>query len=99
MNRIPALQKNEIRPTTRPNSPSGTRPVAFTASSCGSVPAPPPPPAGNCADSYPTVCIPPPPPHLKCSDIPYANFRVLWDVRRPDPQHFDRDRDGIGCES
>jgi len=73
--------------------------VAFTASSCGSVPAPPPPPAGNCADSYPTVCIPPPPPHLKCSDIPYANFRVLWDVRRPDPQHFDRDRDGIGCES
>ena len=73
--------------------------VAFTASSCGSVPAPPPPPAGDCAASYPDVCIPPPPPHLKCTDIPYSNFRVLWDVPRPDPHHFDRDRDGVGCET
>jgi len=73
--------------------------VAFTASSCGSVPAPPPPPPGECAASYPTVCIPPPPPRLKCSDIPYSNFVVRWDVPRPDPQHFDRDRNGIGCES
>jgi hypothetical protein len=73
--------------------------VAFTASSCGPVPAPPPPPPGNCAASYPTVCIPPPPPHLKCSDIPYANFLVRWDVPHPDPHHFDKDRDGIGCET
>jgi len=72
--------------------------VAFTASSCGSIPAPPPPPPGNCADSYPTVCIPPPPPHLKCTDIPYRNFVVRWDVPHPDPHHFDKDRDGIGCE-
>ena len=73
--------------------------VAFTASSCEAVPAPPPPPAGDCAASYPTVCIPPPPPRLKCTDIPYANFVVRWDVPRPDPHHFDRDRDGVGCES
>lgn len=73
--------------------------VAFTASSCGPVPAPPPPPNGECAASYPTVCIPPPPPHLKCTDIPYANFLVRWDVAHPDPHHFDRDRDGIGCET
>jgi hypothetical protein len=73
--------------------------VAFTASSCGTVPAPPPPPPGNCAASYPTVCIPPPPPRLKCTDIPYANFLVRWDVPRPDPHHFDKDRDGVGCES
>ena len=73
--------------------------VAFTASSCSPVPVPPPPPSGNCAPSYPTVCIPPPPPHLKCSDIPYANFVVRWDVPRPDPHHFDKDRDGIGCET
>jgi hypothetical protein len=73
--------------------------VAFTASSCGSVPAPPPPPAGDCAPSYPDVCIPPPPPRLKCSDIPYSNFRVLWNVPRPDPHHFDRDRNGVGCET
>jgi hypothetical protein len=72
--------------------------VGFTASSC-SVPAEPPPPSENCAPSYPTVCIPPPPPRLKCSDIPYANFVVRWDVPHPDPHHFDKDRDGIGCET
>ena len=73
--------------------------VAFTASSCGAVPAPPPPPPGNCVASYPTVCIPPPPPRLKCTDIPYANFLVRWDVPHPDPHHFDKDRDGVGCET
>ncbi|MEM3081121.1 MAG: phospholipase D family protein [Nitrososphaerota archaeon] len=49
----------------------------------------------NCDPSYPDVCIPPPPPDLDCSDIPYRNFRVL----PPDPHNFDRDRDGIGCET
>jgi len=34
-----------------------------------------------------------------CADIPYRNFRVLWNVPDPDPHHFDGDRDGIGCES
>ena len=74
--------------------------VAFSASSCAAAPAPPPPPAGVCAASYPDVCIPLPPPRLTCADIrPYSNFRVLWHVPRPDPQHFDPDHDGIGCES
>jgi hypothetical protein len=54
---------------------------------------------GNCAPSYPDVCIPPPPPDLNCADIPYKNFRVLWNVPDPDPHHFDGDHDGIGCES
>jgi micrococcal nuclease len=49
----------------------------------------------NCDDAYPTVCIPPPPPDLDCGDIPYRNFQVL----PPDPHKFDRDKDGIGCES
>ena len=48
----------------------------------------------RCDASYPTVCIPPPPPDLDCSDVPYRNF----DVRPPDPHHFDGDRDGRGCE-
>ena len=61
---------------------------------------PPPPPAGRkCAASYPDECIPPPPPDLDCGQIPYRNFRVLWNVPDPDPHHFDGDRDGIGCES
>lgn len=49
----------------------------------------------NCDPSYPTVCIPPPPPDLDCNDIPYRNFKVY----PPDPHNFDRDLDGIGCES
>jgi micrococcal nuclease len=49
----------------------------------------------NCHPSYPTVCIPPYPPDLDCGDIPYRRFTVL----SPDPHRFDRDGDGIGCES
>lgn len=50
---------------------------------------------GNCDPSYPGVCIPPAPPDLDCGDIPYKRFQVL----PPDPHNFDRDTDGIGCES
>ncbi len=52
-------------------------------------------PALNCHPSYPDVCIPYPPPDLDCDEIPYRRFRVL----PPDPHGFDRDHDGIGCES
>jgi endonuclease YncB( thermonuclease family) len=58
-------------------------------------PAPTAVPAGNCDPSYPDVCIPPPPPDLDCPEISYRNFRVL----PPDPHRFDRDKDGIGCET
>ncbi|RTH35131.1 nuclease, partial [Thermus scotoductus] len=30
-----------------------------------------------------------------CGDIPFRNFKVL----PPDPHRFDRDGDGVGCES
>ena len=50
---------------------------------------------GNCDPSYPTVCIPPPPPDLDCPDIPYRRFQVL----PPEPHDFDREGDGLGCES
>jgi uncharacterized protein YraI len=49
----------------------------------------------NCSPAYPGVCIPPRPPDLDCSDIPYNWFTVL----PSDPHGFDRDGDGIGCES
>jgi len=61
--------------------------------------APPPPGGGKCAASSPDECIPPPPPDRDCSDIPYRNFRVLWNVADPDPHHFDGNRDGVGCEA
>ncbi len=51
--------------------------------------------SSNCDPSYPDVCIPPYPPDLNCRDVSYKNFAVL----SPDPHGFDRDRDGIGCES
>jgi micrococcal nuclease len=52
-------------------------------------------PAGNCDPSYPDFCIPPPPPDLNCGDVGVNDFTV----RSPDPHGFDRDNDGIGCES
>jgi len=49
----------------------------------------------SCDPSYPDVCIAPYPPDLDCGEIGYSNFRVVGD----DPHGFDRDNDGIGCES
>jgi len=51
--------------------------------------------SGNCDPAYPGVCIPPAPPDLDCPDVTYRNFQVL----PPDPHHFDRDGDGLGCEN
>lgn len=48
-----------------------------------------------CDPAYPGVCIPPGPPDLDCGDILYRRFQVL----SPDPHGFDRDGDGVGCES
>jgi hypothetical protein len=73
--------------------------LGFRCLSGGPAPPPPPPPGPKCAASYPDACIPPPPPDLNCADIPYRNFRVLWNIADPDPHHFDGDRDGIGCET
>lgn len=49
----------------------------------------------GCDPSYPDVCIPPPPPDLNCGDIAHRRFRVIGN----DPHGFDRDGDGLGCES
>ena len=48
----------------------------------------------NC-DSSPNTCISSPPPNLNCKDVSDNDFEVL----PPDPHGFDRDEDGIGCES
>lgn len=49
----------------------------------------------DCHPAYPDVCIAPPPPDLDCGEIQFRRFTVL----QPDPHGFDRDRDGVGCES
>jgi hypothetical protein len=50
---------------------------------------------GNCDPSYPAVCIPRFPPDLDCGEVRYTDFKVL----PPDPHDFDREGDGIGCET
>lgn len=50
---------------------------------------------GDCDPSYPDVCIASAPPDLNCPDVPDKGFTVL----PPDPHGFDRDTDGVGCES
>jgi hypothetical protein len=49
----------------------------------------------NCDSSYPDFCIPPPPPNLNCPDVSQKRFTVTGS----DSHGFDRDHDGIGCES
>ncbi len=51
--------------------------------------------SSNCDPSYPDFCIPSPPPDLNCADIPQKRFTVTGS----DPHGFDRDGDGIACES
>jgi hypothetical protein len=49
----------------------------------------------NCDPSYPDVCVPSSPPDLNCDDVSYNDIRVVG----ADPHGFDREGDGIGCES
>jgi hypothetical protein len=51
---------------------------------------------GDCDPSYPDDCIPSSPPDLDCGDNGVPNdFKVTGS----DPHGFDRDSNGIGCES
>jgi hypothetical protein len=61
----------------------------------GGPPPPPPPPCDRISYPDPDVCIPPYPPDLNCEDVPFKNFKVTG----RDPHGFDRDNDGLGCES
>jgi|GEM_PF-1288470 len=71
------------------------QPTAAPAPTPRPAPTAAPPPSKRCDPAYPDFCIPPPPPDLDCPDIGRKNFTVL----PPDPHRFDRDRDGVGCES
>ena len=48
----------------------------------------------GCDPSYPDSCIPSPPPDLDCGDV-----GKRFTVTGSDPHGFDRDGDGVGCES
>jgi hypothetical protein len=101
-----AIELHPILGFACPASPPPPTTTTTTSATTTSPPPPPPPPptttsppVANCAPSYPDVCIPPPPPDLDCKDIPYRNFRVIYNVPNPDPHGFDGDHDGIGCEA
>jgi Leucine-rich repeat (LRR) protein len=48
-----------------------------------------------CDSSYPDNCISFSPSNLNCKDVSDNDFEFL----PPDPHVFDRDKDGIGCDS
>jgi hypothetical protein len=70
-----------------PPPPTATQAITATVT--------PAPAAENCEPSYPDFCLAPGLPDLDCNDIPYDNFTVL----PPDPHDFDREGDGLGCET
>ena len=57
--------------------------------------SPPADGGSDCDSSYPGVCIPAYPPDLDCGEIAERDFAVVGS----DPHGFDREGDGIGCES
>jgi hypothetical protein len=81
--------------TVAPTTATTRRPRPATTTTRRPRPATTRPPAQNCHPSYPDFCIPPPPPDLDCEDVNGSDFTVL----PPDPHRFDREGDGLGCES
>lgn len=77
------------------NQANPCMPWDFRQGNCSTAAAPEPQQQGKCDPSYPDVCIPPAPPDLDCGEITHRRFRVTGS----DPHGFDRDNDGIGCES
>lgn len=75
--------------------------LTVVAAGCSTIDAEPPPAdspnqllSDGCDPSYPDFCIPPPPPDLDCKDV-NGPFTVIG----RDPHGFDREPDGVGCES
>ena len=85
-------------PTTTGETPTTTGETPALAQA-GVVPEDPATGENNCDPSYPDNCIPPktsePDSDLNCEDTPNRDFKTSSD----DPHDFDRDEDGIGCES
>jgi Protein of unknown function (DUF1524) len=85
---VVAPAQTSTNPPTKAPTKATTTTTATTTTSTAAV-------SGNCDPSYPTVCIPPGPPDLNCGDVSFRKFKVL----APDPHGFDKDKDGVGCES
>lgn len=77
--------------------PTAIPPTAVPTRAPTARPAAPQPvaPQQRCDPSYPDFCLPVGIGDLNCPDIPYRRFTVVGS----DPHGFDRDNDGVGCES
>jgi hypothetical protein len=97
--RIIAGYERSLRPATTttvaPTTATTRRPRPATTTTRRPRPATTRPQPQDCDPSYPDFCIPPPPPDLDCADVNGSDFTVL----PPDPHRFDREGDGLGCES
>ncbi|HVK21444.1 MAG TPA: hypothetical protein VM677_08805 [Actinokineospora sp.] len=78
-----------LKTTTTRTKPTTTTPAA-APQPVAAVPTKP-----GCDPSYPTLCLPLTGPDLDCKQITQRKFPV----RQPDRHGFDRNLDGIGCES
>lgn len=90
------IEPIEEVPTPIATSPSPSpEPVAEPEPIPQEIAPPEPVQTNDCDPSYPDMCLPPGAGDLDCKDVSQRGFQVL----PPDPHGFDRDRDGIGCES
>lgn len=84
----PAPKPERVAPAAPANNLVGAQDAAQPAAPAANTRA-------GCDPSYPTICIPAGSADLDCGDIPHRRFEVIGS----DPHRFDRDKDGIGCES
>lgn len=88
--------------------PTPTLPVVATlVPILQSLPTPPPEPTftpmpttdrSMCDPSYPTLCIPPGVGDIYDCDSPIIGGQTYFTVYSPDPQRFDGNNNGVGCE-
>lgn len=70
-------------------------PWDFRSGNCNTVTIQPTQPSNGCDPNYSGACIPAYPPDLDCGEITARRFQSIGS----DPHRFDRDKDGIACES
>jgi hypothetical protein len=92
---VPGSTTTTTEPAARVRATTTTRQPATTTTRRRATTTTTKVPGRSCDPAYPDLCIPPPPPDLDCADVNGGDFTVL----PPDPHGFDREGDGVGCET
>jgi micrococcal nuclease len=69
--------------------------LAALAGGCSTAATAPGPVGDRCLAEYPDLCVPDDGSDYDCSEVDGSDFSVPGD----DPMGFDRDQDGVGCET